>query len=178
MALALAVGAAGALWVIFRGDLAALPRLLAGRGEAVFFAGCVAHALHAPMIRRLNRGEGVVAFSFGTFAGGAAVLVIVEWEALLAAPWLGLGAGVWAVILCLAVFANAVSLLPLQHAALRLPASKVMAYAYLVPSRVILWKLGLGQAAPAGVVTVGVVTVGVALTVAAPGLLLKGEEKD
>jgi drug/metabolite transporter (DMT)-like permease len=45
MALALAVGAAGALWVIFRGDLAALLRLEVGQGEEIYFWGCAAHAL-------------------------------------------------------------------------------------------------------------------------------------
>lgn len=35
MALALALGAGGALWVIFRGEVAALLRLEVGRGEAI-----------------------------------------------------------------------------------------------------------------------------------------------
>jgi len=52
--------------------------------------------------------------------------------------------------------------------ALRLPAAKVMAYTYLVPSWVILWEIVLHGAVPPGLVLVGV-----ALTVLALGLLLK-----
>lgn len=57
MALALVIGAAGALWVIFRADLAALLALEIGPGEVTYFWGCVAHALYAPMVRKLNRAN-------------------------------------------------------------------------------------------------------------------------
>lgn len=63
---ALALGAAGALCVIFRGDLAALLRLDIGRREVIHFFGCIAHALYAPMVRKLNRGESALTFTFGT----------------------------------------------------------------------------------------------------------------
>jgi hypothetical protein len=56
----------------------------------------------------------------------------------------------------------------LQYATLRLPAAKVMAYTYLVPSWVALWELVLH-----GLVQPGLVLVGVAMTVLALGLLLK-----
>jgi len=39
MALALAIGAAGALWVIFRGDVQRALALEIGRGEVIYFAG-------------------------------------------------------------------------------------------------------------------------------------------
>ena len=45
MLLALAIGGAGALWVIFRADLAALLAFDVGRGEVIFFFGCIAHAV-------------------------------------------------------------------------------------------------------------------------------------
>ena len=57
MALALGIGGAGALWVIFRADLAALKAMAIGRGEVIYFVGCVAHAAYAPLVRRFNRGE-------------------------------------------------------------------------------------------------------------------------
>jgi drug/metabolite transporter (DMT)-like permease len=56
----------------------------------------------------------------------------------------------------------------LQYAALRLPAAKVMAYTYLVPSWVILWEIALHGAVPPGLVMVGV-----AMTMLALVLLLK-----
>ncbi|MDH5454233.1 MAG: EamA family transporter, partial [Paracoccaceae bacterium] len=51
MALALCIGAVGALWVIFRADWGAFLRFAIGRGEAVFFVGCIAHALYTPLVR-------------------------------------------------------------------------------------------------------------------------------
>ena len=59
MALALGIAGCGALWVIFRGDLAAIRSFDIGRGEMIYFIGCIAHALYTPMVRRLNRGEGL-----------------------------------------------------------------------------------------------------------------------
>ena len=60
MALAIAIGSVGALWVIFDADLSALMRFEIGRGEPIYFWGCIAHALYAPMPRRLSRGEPVL----------------------------------------------------------------------------------------------------------------------
>ena len=56
----------------------------------------------------------------------------------------------------------------LQYATLRLPAAKVMAYTYLVPSWVILWEIALHGDLP-----LGLVLVGVAMTVLSLWLLLK-----
>ena len=53
MALALAIGGVGALWVIFRADLGALLIFDVGQGEAIYFVGCICHALYTPMVRRL-----------------------------------------------------------------------------------------------------------------------------
>ncbi|MFN7052379.1 MAG: DMT family transporter, partial [Gemmobacter sp.] len=47
MALALVLGGLGALWIIFRADLRAAIQLDLGRGEAIYFLGCIAHALYA-----------------------------------------------------------------------------------------------------------------------------------
>lgn len=74
MALALGIGAAGALWVIFKADLAALRAFDIGRGEMIYFVGCVAHAIYTPIVRKLNRGEPAIAFTFGTLMAGALVL--------------------------------------------------------------------------------------------------------
>jgi hypothetical protein len=76
IALALAVGAAGAIWVIFRADWVAIRAFEIGPGEAIFFWGCVAHAAYTPLVRLLNRGEPILAFSFLTLAACAAILLI------------------------------------------------------------------------------------------------------
>ncbi len=144
MALALALGGAGALWVIFRADVAALLRLEFGPGETIYFWGCAAHALYTALVRRLNRGEGALSFACGTMTAGSVLLLAWSAPDLLALDWAAVPGLVWLVLAYLAVAATAVSTALVQYAALRLPASKVMAYTYLVPSWVILWETRWG----------------------------------
>lgn len=168
MALALAVGGFGALWVIFRADLRALIAMEIGRGEVIYFVGCIAHAAYAPLVRKLNRGEPAVVFTFGMMLAGTVLLTLYAGPAVLATDWAALPGIVWVTLVYVAVAASALTFVLLQYASLRLPAAKVMAYTYLVPSWVILWEIALH-----GVVPPGLVLVGVALTVLALGLLLK-----
>jgi drug/metabolite transporter (DMT)-like permease len=170
LALALGIGAAGALWVIFRGDMAALMRFDIGRGEAVFLAGCIAHALYTPLVRRLNRGESPVVFPVGTFMAGAVMVAMIGAGDIAATDWLALPSLVWIVLAYLAVVTSALTLILLQFASLRLPSAKVMAYTYLTPAFVILWEAALGKDLPPLHVLPGVF-----LTAAALALMLKDE---
>ena len=170
MAYALALGATGALWVIFRADLSALMAFDIGRGEAIYFWGCVAHAIYTPMVARLNRGEHPLAFTFGMLVAGALILAVVGGPAIAATPWTALPPIVWVTILYTGVFASAATFVLLQFATLHLPSAKVMAYTYLTPSWVILWEASLGGALPPMLVAVGV-----ALTVLALLHLLRSE---
>lgn len=170
MAVALALGAAGALWVIFRGDVQAMARLQIGRGEVVYFFGCIAHAIYAPMVRRLNRGESALVFTFGTLLAGFVLLSLWGGPAVLATNWSTLPPIVWICLAYVSVAASALTFVLLQYASMRLPSAKVMAYTYLVPCWVILWELALGHGAPPLNVLAGVVLILVAL-----GLLLKDE---
>ena len=171
IAAALALGAAGALWVIFRGDPAALLAFELGRGEAIYFVGCVAHAFYTPLVRRLNRGERAAVFTFGTVVAAAICVTLAGWPAIAATDWATLPPRVWVAIGYTAVFASAATFTLLQFASLRLPASKVMAYTYLVPAWVVAWGLALGQPAPPAIVGVGT-----ALTLLALALLLGEDE--
>ncbi|MDP5085036.1 MAG: DMT family transporter [Yoonia sp.] len=170
MALALVFGAVGALWVIFRADLAALLRFEIGRGEFIYFWGCMAHAIYTPLVRKLNRGESAVVFSFGVLLAGAVMLTLWGWGAIIATEWTALPPIVWITILYTAVFASAATFVLLQFATLRLPSSKVMAYTYLTPSWVIVWELALGGAPPPALVLVGLL-----LTMTALVMLLREE---
>lgn len=170
MALALAIGGAGALWVIFRADLAALLAFEVGRGELIYFLGCISHAIYTPLVAKLNRGEPAVVFTFGTLVAGAVMLTAWAWGDLVATDWAHLPRIVWITILYTAIFASAATFTLLQFATLRMPSSKAMAYTYLTPSWVIVWTIALGQAAPPGLILGGV-----ALTVLALVLLLKDE---
>jgi len=171
MGLALGIGALGALWVIFRADIAALLAFQVGRGEMVFFVACIFHAIFTPMLKLLNRGEGSLAYSFLFMAAGFFLLTLWGWGDLVATDWAALPDLVWITLIYLAVFASAGSFFMLQFAARQLPSAKVMAYTYLTPSWVIGWEISLGHGVPPLLVLGGV-----ALTVVALAILLKDED--
>lgn len=168
MALALTMGGIGCLWVIFRGDLAALARLDFGRGEAIYLLGCAAHALYTPMVRKLNRGERPVVFTFGTLVAGTLILLVWGWDAIRATDWANLPALVWIALFYVAIFATATTVVLVQFATLRLPAAKVMAYTYLTPVWVIALEGVLTGLLPGLVVLPGIAAIALALV-----LLLK-----
>ncbi len=171
MAIALAIGAIGALWVIFRADLAAAMQFKIGAGEIIYFWGCVAHAVYTPMVRKLNRGEPPLIFSFGVLVAGFILLLAYGWNDILATDWASLPIIVWITLAYIAIAASSFTFVLLQFAALHLPSAKVMAYTYLTPSWVILWEIVLGNGAPTGLILVGV-----GLTIVALALLLKNED--
>lgn len=168
MALALAIGAGGALWVIFRADWAALWAFRIGQGEIVYFWGCVAHAVYTPLVRRLNRGEPAVVFTLGMLVAGCLLLTLYGWGDLRATDWAALPPIVWIGLLYVSICASAMTFVLLQFATLRLPSAKVMAYTYLTPTWVIGWEIALGNGAPGGLVLVGI-----AMTVVALVMLLE-----
>ena len=168
MALGLCLGAVGALWVIFRGDIEALLGFDVGVGELIFFIGCIAHALYIPMVPKLSRGEGVFAAAFGTMAGGAIVVALFGVVRIAKTEWSSLPFEVWLVLGYLVVFASVASISLIQFASLRLKAANVMAYTYLIPSWVILWEFVLADDVPALVIVPGI-----ALTILALVVLLR-----
>ncbi len=170
MGVALAIGAAGALWVIFDADLQALLRFEMGRGEVIFFFGCIAHAFYTPLVRKLNRGERPIVFSFGAMVAAAGLIALAGWSDMRSTDWPGLPAIVWITIIYTAVAATAITFVLLQYASLRLPSAKVMAYTYLTPTWVICWQAALGHGLPPPLILVGV-----GLTIVALVLLLKDE---
>ncbi|MDE4098422.1 DMT family transporter [Phaeobacter gallaeciensis] len=172
MALALAIGATGALWVIFRADWSAFTAFEIGQGEMIYFIGCVSHAVYTPMVRKLNRGEPAVVFTFGMLIAGGVILTVFGWNDIRSTDWLNLPGIVWIGLFYLAIFASATTFVLLQYATLHLPSAKVMAYTYLTPSWVIVWEIALGRPVPSGLLLVGI-----ALTVIALVLLLENDAK-
>ena len=165
---ALGLGAMGALWVIFRADIAALMAFEIGRGEVIFFWGCIAHAAYTPLVRVLNRGEPILVFTFWTLSFSTVIIGVWGWRDLVATDWGALRPLLWITLLYVAIAASAMTVFLVQFASMRLPSSKVMAYTYLTPSWVLIWELGLGQPMPPMAVLGGI-----ALTFVALGLLLK-----
>ncbi len=170
MALALSVGALGALWVIFDADLKAFLAFRVGRGEMIYFWGVVAHAIYTPVVRRLNRGESAVVFSFGTLLAATVIVSVFGAGDIARTDWAGLPWIVWITLIYVAVFATAMTFVLLQYASLRLPSAKVMAYTYLTPTWVICWEAALHHGLPGGLILVGI-----GLTIVALGMLLKSE---
>ena len=141
----LLIAAAGAVWVIFRGDIAALLAFDIGTGEMIFFAGVICHALYVPLIRRFDRGEPAVAFGFWVTVGATLWLIPPGLRGLIDTDFSALPVAVYAAVTYLAVVTTAGTFLLLQYASMRLPASKVLGYGYLTPSVVILLEGLLGH---------------------------------
>ena len=170
MASALAIAACGALWVIFRADWGDLLAFKVGRGETIFFFGCIAHAAYTPLVRKLNRGEPPAVFVLGTLVAGTAVLGIYGWSDVRDTAWQQLPPIVWVTLAYVAVVASAFTFVAVNYATLRLPAAKVMAYTYLTPTWVIAWEWALGQELPRPMILIGV-----GMTVVALLVLLKDD---
>jgi drug/metabolite transporter (DMT)-like permease len=158
--ISLLVAAAGAVWVIFGGDLAQLLRFGIGPGEVIFFFGCMAHAAYAPLVKKFNRGEPIAYFTFWTLTATGAWIALYGAREILGTDWTALPAIVWITIFYLAVFTTAATFFLLQFASMRLPVSKVFAYSYLTPSFIIVFE-GLAGAGwtSASVATGALVTV-------------------
>jgi len=168
--LGLGIGAVGALWVIFRGELAALMAFDVGRGEWLYFIGCIAHAFYVPMARKVNRGEAAAASSFLVLSAGALILLVYGWGEIRATDYAALPAIVWIALGYLSLGAMAITFVLLNFASMRLAGAKVMAYTYLTPGWVILWELAFGKGLPGPGILLGV-----GLTMGAVVLLLKHE---
>lgn len=171
MAFALAVGALGALWVIFRADVLAFLVFEVGRGELIYLVGCAFHAFYTPLVRKLNRGEPALVFTFGVLVAGCLLITIYSWGDLRATDWVALPPIVWITIFYVALCASSMTFVLMQFATMRLPSAKVMAYTYLTPTWVIIWQMALGN----GVPTFWILG-GVGLTIAALLMLLGKDE--
>ena len=146
----LLIAAAGAVWVIFRGNIDAILAFDVGTGEMIFFVGVVCHALYVPLIRRFDRGESAVGFGFWVTVGATLWLIPPGIRSLIATDFSALPVAVYATVTYLAVVTTAGTFLLLQYASMRLPASKVLGYGYLTPSFIILLEglMGHGWASP------------------------------
>lgn len=151
----LAIAAVGALWVIFRGDTARALAFHVGKGEIIFFVGCVCQALYAPLVRLLNRGESVFEFTVWTLAGCTVCLALFAIPDLGEVDWAELSTVVWLSLAYLIIFATAISFFFLQYGSMHLPAAKVFPYGYLIPSFVIGIEALLGHGWISGTVAIG-----------------------
>jgi drug/metabolite transporter (DMT)-like permease len=166
----LLLAGAGAVWVIFRGDLDALLSFDVGPGELIFLVGVACHAAYAPLVKKFNRGEPVIIFSLWTLLATGIWIALYGVREIAGTDWTALPAIVWVAIAYLSVFTTAGTFFLLQFAALRLPAAKVLAYNYLTPILIILYEGLLGHGWSSASVAVGalVTVLGLVVLAAAP----------
>ena len=145
VALSLFFGAAGAIWVIFGGDIGAIAAFRIGTGELVFFGGCLGYAIYAPLVRKFNHGEPLTVLTFFTLAATAVWMSLYGVAPILATDWAALPPLVWWVLAYLAIFPSAIAFFLVQYSTARMPSSKVIAYGYLTPLFVIVYEGLLGH---------------------------------
>lgn len=153
--LSLVIAASGAIWVIFRGDVAALLRFDVGRGEMIYFIGVICHAVYVPLIRKFNRGEHPLVFGLWAAAGTFVFMIFPAAPQLLEVDFLDLPPVIWFTLAYLSIAATGVSFFLLQYASLRLPAPKVLAYGYLTPTVIIVIEGLIGHGWASGPVFIG-----------------------
>ncbi len=146
---ALVLGLIGALWVIFRGDLELLMRLSWNRGDAIFFAGCLAMGLYTPLIRRLQRGEPLEVMTYWILVSGCLWLLPIGGLTLATVSWTSVSPTTWGWIMYLACFTTVATFYLTQYGVAHLGPSRTMAYSYLYPALVLLLDLLLGRGWPA-----------------------------
>lgn len=143
----LIIAGLGSVWVIFRGDLQALLSFDVGLGEVIFFAGCICHAAYAPLVKKFNRSEPVVQTTYWTTIATFACVLLAGLGTgeIVSTDWMSLPGIVWIAVLYLGIVTSAGTFFLVQYASMRLPASKVLSYGYMIPVFVIVYEGVLGH---------------------------------
>lgn len=166
---ALALAMVGALWVIFQGEIGRLLTLALGRGDIIFFVGCLFMAGYTPLVKLLHRGESMAVMTFWVLVTGSAWLALPALHNLAAVAWHQVPAQVWWGILYLAVFCTIITFFLTQVATMHLGPTRVMAYSYLYPPLVVAIEWLLGHGLPPPRTLVGVLVIIMAMVVVQRG---------
>ncbi|MCP4317056.1 MAG: DMT family transporter [Hyphomicrobiales bacterium] len=170
--LSLIIAGCGAIWVIFRGNINAILSFDLGAGEAIFFFGCICQAAYAPLVKKFNRREPVVLTTYWTTVATFIAVSLIGSGEVIDTDWMSLPSIVWIAVCYLAVVTSAGTFFLLQYASVRLPASKVLSYGYMIPVFVILYEgiLGHGWASLAVIAGAIVTVMGLVVVAFAPDL--------
>lgn len=148
MRLALPLGVTGAVWVIFRGDPAALLALQLGPGDALFLGGTVALGLYNPLLKYFYRGEPMAQVTFWTLTLGAVWLLLLAAPQLFRVSWQTVPLAVYAGTAYLAIFTTLITFFIFQSNATIIGPTRVMSYTYLNPALVVVIGIVLGNGFP------------------------------
>jgi drug/metabolite transporter (DMT)-like permease len=162
---ALFFGMAGALWVIFRGDLDRLLGLDVNYGDILFLAGCFMMAAYTPLVKRMHRQESMVVMTFWVLATGTVWLLLLSFSGMGAVDWQGVEIKVWIGIVYLSVFSTIITFYLTHISTLYLGPTRVMAYSYFYPAFVLIINWGLGKGFPPAIILPGVAVVTLATVV-------------
>jgi drug/metabolite transporter (DMT)-like permease len=162
---ALFFGMAGALWVIFRGDLNRLLGLEVNHGDLLFLAGCFMMAAYTPLVKKLHHHESMMVMTFWVLVTGTGWLLLLSFAGLGAVDWQGVETRVWAGIVYLAVFSTIITFYLTHISILYLGPTRVMAYSYFYPAFVLIINWGLGKGLPPAIILPGVAVVTLATVV-------------
>jgi drug/metabolite transporter (DMT)-like permease len=162
---ALFFGMAGALWVIFRGDLNRLLNLEVNYGDLLFLLGCFMMAAYTPLVKRIHQQESMVIMTFWVLLTGTVWLLILSFPGLGEVDWQGVETRVWFGIVYLAIFSTIITFYLTHISTLYLGPTRVMAYSYFYPALVLLINWGLGKGLPPAIILPGVAVVTLATVV-------------
>ena len=167
--LALFFAMAGAIWVIFEGEMQRLLTMQLNHGDLLFFIGCLLMALYMPLVKLLHRNEPMAVMTFWILLTGCLWLLLFACTKLTVAPWASIPAKVWLGIAYLAVFTTIITFFISQWATLFLGPTRVMAYSYLYPSLIILIEWVLHQEIPPLKTMIGILIILPAMVVVQQG---------
>jgi drug/metabolite transporter (DMT)-like permease len=143
---ALLIGAVGAVWVVFRGDVDRLLALELNRGDLIFLAACSVMALYTPMLKRFHTGEPPAQVTLWTFALASVWLLLFTNTDLLTVDYAAVEDHVYWGILYLVIVTTIISGYLFQAAILKIGPNKAAAYYYVNPVLVVAidWVIGKG----------------------------------
>jgi len=162
---ALLCGMAGAVWVIFRGDISLLIEMQWNRGDLIFLAGCFAMGMYTPLVRLLHRDEAMVVMTLWILITGCIWLLPVSLPHLRSLDWAAVSPEIWLGVGYLALFTTVITFFLTQYSTTFIGPTRVMAYSYLYPALVMLLDIVLGKGLPELRVIPGVLVVLVAMVV-------------
>ena len=167
--IALFFAMAGALWVIFQGDINRLLSLELGKGDLIFFYGCLFMAAYTPLVKLLHRGESMAVMTFWVLVTGDVWLLVLGGNRLAVVEWPNVEMIVWSGIVYLAIFSTIITFFLTQIATIRLGPTRVMAYSYLYPPMVLAIDWMLGHGLPPLKTTVGLLLIVPAMVIVQRG---------
>ncbi len=173
---AILLGLAGTLWVVFRGDPERLFALELSRGDALFFGGCVSMGLYAALIPKLHRGEPVPVMSFWIMAIVAAMFIAIAGGEFADVAWAVIDSGVWGAVAWLAVGPTMLTFFLIQSTSLVIGSTRVQSYSYLIPAFVLLFDWVSGRGLPSAMTIPGIVIVVLATLVIQRGVVIEAGE--